>query len=117
MKDSARLRGLDASSHKRRSSVASATILKLATANVDNQQLVWLIVGLGLFPAKQYRQIFRLLAAHWVPVPSSATITMARKRLSASVLEKARRVGRQAFSKLSRRAFICLRQGPADDGH
>lgn len=55
---------------------------------IDNQQLVWLIVGMGLFPGKKYRQIFRLFAAPWLLVPSSATITTARKRLAASVIEK-----------------------------
>src|SRR5690554_6907098 len=55
---------------------------------IDNQQLVWLIVGMGLCPAKNYRQIFRLFAAPWLSTPSSATITTARKRLAASVIEK-----------------------------
>ena len=55
---------------------------------ITNQQLVWLIVGLGLFSGKSYRQIFRLGAMAGTTVPLRATLTNARKRLSAAVLEK-----------------------------
>lgn len=89
LKDSARLRGLKRVLSQKAIQRSIGDQLKTRYCKcIDNQQLVWLIVGLGLFPGKQYRQIFRLLAARWMPVPSSATITMARKRLSASVLGK-----------------------------
>lgn len=55
---------------------------------IDNQQLIWLIVGLGLFAGKSYRQIFRLWSAPTTTVPLRATLTMARKRLCAEILEK-----------------------------
>jgi hypothetical protein len=55
---------------------------------ITNRQLVWLIVGLGLFSGKSYRQIFRLGATATAIIPSRAALTTARKRLSAAVLEK-----------------------------
>jgi hypothetical protein len=55
---------------------------------ITNSQLIWLIVGLGLFSGKSYRQIFRLGAMAGVTVPIRATLTNARKRLSAATLEK-----------------------------
>lgn len=54
---------------------------------IDNHQLIWLIVGLGLYARKSYRQIFRLFHAAGTTVASRATLTSARKRLAASALE------------------------------
>jgi hypothetical protein len=87
-KDSARLRGLKRILSQKTIDRSIGEHLKTRYCKrIDNQQLVWLIVGMGLFPGKKYREIFRLFAAPWLLVPSSATITMARKRLSASVIE------------------------------
>jgi hypothetical protein len=55
---------------------------------ITNQRLIWLIVGMGLFAGKSYRQIFRLCASPTTVVPTRATLTSARKRLSASLLEQ-----------------------------
>ena len=55
---------------------------------ITNRQLIWLIVGLGLFAGKSYRQIFRLAAKPGLTIPLRATLTSARKRLSAAVLEQ-----------------------------
>lgn len=88
-KESARLRGLKQVLSQETIDRSIGDHLKTRYCKrIDNQQLVWLIVGMGMFPGKQYRQIFRLFAAPWLLVPSSATITMARKRLAASVMEK-----------------------------
>lgn len=88
-KDSARLRGLKRIVSQKTIDRSIGEHLKTRYCKrIDNQQLVWLIVGMGLFPGKKYRQIFRLFAARWMVVPSSATITMARKRLAASVIEQ-----------------------------
>jgi hypothetical protein len=87
--DSARLRGLK--------QVLTQHAIKRAIGNqletrfckrITNHQLIWLIVGLGLFTGKSYRQIFRLNAATHAVVPSRATLTNARKRLAATVLEQ-----------------------------
>ncbi|WDQ15115.1 IS4 family transposase [Rhodopirellula sp. P2] len=88
LKDSARLRGLKCVLSQKTIDRSIGEHLKTRYCKrIDNQQLVWLIVGLGLFPGKKYRQIFRLFAAPWLLMPSSATLTMARKRLAASVIE------------------------------
>lgn len=55
---------------------------------ITNDQLIWLIVGLGLFAGESYRQIFRLCAATSVLVPSRATLTTARKRLTSGLFEQ-----------------------------
>lgn len=55
---------------------------------INNEQLIWLIVGLGLFAGKSYRQIFRLSTSAGTVVPSRATLTTARKRISAALLEQ-----------------------------
>lgn len=87
--DSARLRGLKRLLSQKSIDHSIGEHLKTRYCKrIDNQQLVWLIVGMGLFPGYKYRQIFRLFAAPWLLPPSSATITMARKRLAASVIEK-----------------------------
>lgn len=89
LKDSARLRGLKCVLSQKTIDRSIGEHLKTRYCKrIDNQQLVWLIVGMGLFPRKKYRQIFRLFAAPWLLTPSSTTITMARKRLAASVIEK-----------------------------
>lgn len=54
---------------------------------ITNLQLIWLIVGMGLFSGKSYRQIFRLCMTAETDVPSRATLTMARKRLTANLFE------------------------------
>jgi Transposase DDE domain/Insertion element 4 transposase N-terminal len=54
---------------------------------VLNIDIVWLIVGFGLFSNKSYRSIFRYCHAPDVCVPIRATLTTARKRLSADLLQ------------------------------
>lgn len=54
---------------------------------ITDQQVIWMIVGMGLFASKSYRQIFRLFSSVESLVPSRSALTMARKRLSAKVLE------------------------------
>lgn len=78
LKDSARLRGLKRILSQKTIDRSIGEQLKTRYCKrIDNQQLVWLIVGMGLFPGKKYRQIFRLFAAPWLLTPSSATITTA----------------------------------------
>lgn len=87
--DSARLRGLNQVLSQR--AVEGAIGDQLETRfckRITNRQLIWLIVGMGLFAGKSYRQIFRLIAAVGITVPMRATLTNARKRLSAAVLEE-----------------------------
>jgi hypothetical protein len=55
---------------------------------INNQQLIWLIVGMGLFAGKSYRQIFRLWTTPATTVPIRATLTTARKRVLAGILEQ-----------------------------
>ncbi len=55
---------------------------------ITNHQVIWMIVGLGLFSRKSYRQIFRLSASTGTVVPTRATLTSARKRLPAAVLKE-----------------------------
>lgn len=50
--------------------------------------VLWLIVGFGLFSDKSYRGIFRYCHDPKVLVPIRATLTTARKRLSADLLRK-----------------------------
>lgn len=86
--DSARLRAL-------KQIVSRSKISKLLGAQgqtrfckrITNLQLVWLIVGMGLFAGKSCRSIFRLFAASEILVPFRATLTMAGKRLSAKFFE------------------------------
>ena len=87
--DSARLRGLK--------QILSQSLIdreigdQLRTRHckrIKNPQLIWLIVGMGLFAGKSYRQIFRLCSTPETIVPIRATLTTARKRLSASLLEQ-----------------------------
>lgn len=86
--DSARLRAL-------KQILSRSKIRRLLSAQgqtrfckrITNLQLVWMIVGMGLFAGKSYRTIFRLFAASQALVPSRATLTMARKRLSANFFE------------------------------
>jgi hypothetical protein len=86
--DSARLRAL-------KQIVSQSKISKLLGAQgqtrfckrITNLQLIWLIVGMGLFAGKSYRSIFRLFVASEILVPCRATLTMARKRLTAKFFE------------------------------
>ncbi|HAC89045.1 MAG TPA: IS4 family transposase [Planctomycetaceae bacterium] len=48
---------------------------------VDNVQLIWVIVGFGLFVCKSYRELFRIINVGSLQLPSRATIAAARKRL------------------------------------
>jgi len=87
--DSARLRGLKQILPQRVIDRAIGDQLETRFCKrITNSQLIWLIVGLGLFSGKSYRQIFRLGAMAGVTVPIRATLTNARKRLSAATLEK-----------------------------
>lgn len=54
---------------------------------ITDLQLIWLIIGMGLFGNSSYRQIFRLCTSARPPVPSRATLTMARKRISAKLFK------------------------------
>lgn len=87
--DSARLQGLK--QILTQSSIKRAIGDQLQTRyckRINNQQLIWLIVGMGLFAGKSYRQIFRLWTTPATTVPIRATLTTARKRLSAAILEQ-----------------------------
>src|SRR6056297_3199773 len=76
LKDSDRLRGLKQILSQKSIDLSIGDDLKTRYCKrIDNRRLVWLIVGMGLFPGKKYRQIFRLFAAPWWLTPSSATIT------------------------------------------
>lgn len=87
--DSARLRGLKQVLPQKVIDRAIGDQLETRFCKrISNRQLIWLIVGLGLFAGKSYRQIFRLGAAPGLTVPLRATLTSARKRLSAAVLER-----------------------------
>ena len=86
--DSARLRGLRQIVSQRSIEVAVGDRLQTRYCKrINNQQLIWFILGLGLFADKSYRQIFRLCSASTTTVASRATLTSARKRLSADLLE------------------------------
>jgi hypothetical protein len=54
---------------------------------LTNLQLLWVIVGFGLFPDKSYRELCRPLFPRATLIPSRAVICEARKRLSAFVLQ------------------------------
>lgn len=87
--DSARLRGLkQIVSQKSIDRVVGDQLWTRYCKRINNQQLIWLIVGMGLFAGKSYRQIFRLCVAPGTTIPLRATLTTARKRLSADLLEK-----------------------------
>jgi hypothetical protein len=87
--DSARLRGLKQILRQRLIDRALGDQLKTRYCKrITNEQLIWLIVGMGLFAGKSYRQIFRLCTTPATTVPIRATLTTARKRLSAELLEK-----------------------------
>jgi hypothetical protein len=55
---------------------------------VDNIQLIWIIVGFGLFVHKSYRELFRIINVGGLQIPSRATIAAARKRLLPQWLEE-----------------------------
>lgn len=87
--DSARLRGLKTVLSQKAIDASIGNQLQTRHCKrIDNSQLVWLIVGMGLFAGKSYRQIFRLCASPTIVVPSRATLTNARKRLSSNLLEQ-----------------------------
>lgn len=54
---------------------------------VDNVQLIWVIVGFGLFVRKSYRELFRIINVGSLQLPSRATIAAARKRILPQCLE------------------------------
>lgn len=55
---------------------------------IDNVQLLWVIVGLGLFAGKSYCNLYRMIAVtDFLPPGIRATICTARKRLPAAVLQ------------------------------
>jgi hypothetical protein len=87
--DSARLRGLKQVLPQQAIDRAIGDHLQTRFCKrITNHQLIRLIVGLGLFSRKSYRQVFRLNASALAVVPTRATLTNARKRLSAAVLEQ-----------------------------
>ena len=87
--DSARLRGLkQIVSQKSIDRLVGDQLQSRYCKRITNQQLIWLIVGLGLYAGKSYRQIFRLTVEAGTCVPTRATLTTARKRLSAELLEQ-----------------------------
>lgn len=55
---------------------------------VDNVQLIWLIVGFGLFVHKSYRELFRLINFGSLKLPSRGTLAAGRKRLRCEWLEE-----------------------------
>ncbi len=87
--DSARLRGLkQIVSQRSLNRIMGDQLATRYCKRINNQQLIWLIVGMGMFAGKSYRQIFRLCATATTTVPIRATLTSARKRLPADLLEK-----------------------------
>lgn len=54
---------------------------------VSNLDLIWMIIGFGLFASKSYRNIFRFCHDQNTEVPLRATLTTARKRLSADLFK------------------------------
>lgn len=57
--------------------------------HINNSQLVWMIVGFGLFASKSYENLFRLLVKKAGQLmPDRATICLARKRIAADVMER-----------------------------
>lgn len=87
--DSARMRGLKQILSEETIQRAIGARLKTRFCKrISNHQLVWLIVGFGLFAGKSYRQIFRLGNSLQAIVPSRATLTNARKRLTSDVIEQ-----------------------------
>ena len=64
IKDSARLRGLkQVLSRGFIDEIIGEQLKTRYCMRITNQQLIWLIVGMGLFAGKSYRQIFRLCAS------------------------------------------------------
>lgn len=87
--DSTRLRGLkQILSQKQINQAIGEKIKTRYCKRINNQKLIWLIVGLGLFGGKSYRQIFRLCSQASDIVPIRATLTNARKRLAPKLLEQ-----------------------------
>ncbi|MCY2974978.1 MAG: transposase domain-containing protein [Planctomycetota bacterium] len=66
---------------------------------ITNRHLIWLVVGMGLFAGKSYRQIFRLAAKPGLTIPLRANLTTARKQLSAAVLEQLTKAVVKLFAK------------------
>lgn len=87
-RDSARRRGLQVclSEETIQAQIGTDLVTRFCK-RVHNIDLVWLIVGFGLFADKSYRAIFRLCHDPRVLVPSRATLTMARKRLSVDLFK------------------------------
>ena len=84
---SSRLRGLHAClSEEKIHAILGQRFLTRYCKRVLNVDLVWLIVGFGLFADKSYRGIFRLCHDQSVEVPCRATLTAARKRISADLI-------------------------------
>ncbi|MEQ9586512.1 MAG: transposase domain-containing protein, partial [Parvibaculaceae bacterium] len=87
--DSDRLRGLKQVLPQKQIDCAIGDQLQTRHCKrITNQQLVWLIVGMGLFAGKSYRQIFRLSSNSRCTTPSRATLTSARKRLTADLIKQ-----------------------------
>ena len=55
---------------------------------VSMELAIWFVVGVGLFSADAYRQIFRWLTPLGTAIPGSSTLTEVRKRVGASLLKK-----------------------------
>ena len=86
--DSARLRGLKQILGQRAIDRSIGDQIKTRHCKrINNHQLVWLIVGMGLFAGKSYRNIFRRFVTSEDHLPSRTTLGTARKRLSANLLE------------------------------
>lgn len=55
---------------------------------VSMELAIWFVVGVGLFSADAYRQIFRWLTPLGTSIPGSSTLTEVRKRVGASLIKK-----------------------------
>jgi hypothetical protein len=55
---------------------------------VSMELAIWFVVGVGLFSADAYRQIFRWLTPLGTSIPGSSTLTEVRKRVGVSLIEK-----------------------------
>lgn len=55
---------------------------------VSMELAIWFVVGVGLFSADAYRQIFRWLTPLGTSIPRSSTLTEVRKRVGVSLIEK-----------------------------
>ena len=54
---------------------------------VPMEVAIWFVVGVGMFSADAYRQIFRWLSPLGTPIPGSSTLTEVRKRVGPELIK------------------------------